>query len=321
MHPRAAALAFAAVACIAGERTARAQACCTSTSTIFPARLQDDEAALVGLRAMGAAAYGFFDGQRVLHGQPDGASELDFGQTLLVTARAANEPIQFNVSVPLVETYRSAGSVRDGGGGLGDVSFSARWDFFHSGMDPVVPGIAMLLSVTVPSGTSAEAAQNPLGADATGLGAAQLGAGFALEQVFGRALFALTGTANFHGARTVGGVHSQLGADLAGTIGASYTFRSGFSLGAALTYTNSFDSTIDGAAVPDTARALTQLSLTGAMPFGKGMRVLGSIYFVPPISSVAQNETGNVGLALTLIYGFPGVPCRGCAKGMCPPRR
>ena len=55
---------------------------------------------------MGAVAYGSFDGQRVLHGQPDGASELDFGQTLLVTARAANEPIQFNVSVPFVETFR-----------------------------------------------------------------------------------------------------------------------------------------------------------------------------------------------------------------------
>ena len=67
-------------------------------------------------------------------------------------------------------------------------------------------------------------------------------------------------------------------------------------------------------------RALTQISITGALPLKNDMRVLGSLFFVPPISSVAQNEIGNVGIALTLIYGFRGPGC-GCAHGMCPPRR
>lgn len=321
MHPRVLAVFFAACAWFAGEGVARAQSCCTSTSTIFPARLQDDEAALVGVRANGAFAFGSFDGQRVYRGQPSGASEIDLGQTLLVTARAGDEPLQFNVSVPFVETIRSAGNVHDAGGGVGDVSFSMRWDIFHAGHDPVVPGIAPLLSVTVPSGTSADSAHNPLGADATGLGAAQLGAGLALEQVFGRMLFALAGTATFHGSRTISGVHSQLGPDIAATLGASYTFRNGFALGGSILYSNSFDSSIDGQDVANTARAFTEVSITGAFPLKNDMRVLGSVFFIPPISSMGQNEIANAGLAITFIYGFPGGACAPCAHGVCPPRK
>ncbi|HEY1959708.1 MAG TPA: hypothetical protein VGH28_29060 [Polyangiaceae bacterium] len=319
MHSRAIAV-FALLACLGAERRARAQACCVSTSTIFPGRLQDGERGLLGVSAKGAVAFGSFDGEHVLRGQPDGASEIDLGQTLFVTARVGDEPVQINVSVPLVETFRSAESVSDFGGGLGDISFSMRWDVLRNGRDPVVPGIAPLLSVTVPSGTPADMAQNPLGADATGLGGAQLGAGLALEKTFGRMLLALTGTASFHGARTVRGVHSQLGPDLAGTIGASYTFRGGFSLGGALTYTGSWDATVNDASVADSARALTTLALVAALPLRGNARVLGSLFFVPPISGVGQNEIGNVGLSLTLIYGMTGSPKNcDCATGVCHP--
>jgi hypothetical protein len=317
MHTRAAVALLLAGACLFGERAARAQACCTSTATIFPARLQDSENALVGLRASAAAIYGSFDDQRVLRGQPAGASEIDFGQALLVTARAGNQPVQYSVAVPFVETLRGAGGVNDAGGGLGDLSLSMRWDMLRAGKDPVVPGIAPILSITAPSGTAADAAKNPLGADATGLGALQLGVGLALEQIFGRTLFALATTAQFHASRDVAGVHSQLGPDLFATLGVSYTFGNGWALGGAFTYANSFDTSIDGKDVANTARALSQLSITGAVPLKHDMRLLGSLFFVPPISSVAQNEAATVGLALTLIYGFPGPGC-GCANGSCP---
>ena len=320
MHTRAF-VALAALALLASERPARAQACCVSTSTIFPGRLQDGERGLLGVTAMGSAAFGSFDGERILRGQPDGASEIDLLQTLFVTARVGDEPVQINVSVPLVETFRSAQSVSDFGGGLGDISFSMRWDVLKNGRDPVVPGIAPLLSVTVPSGTPADMAQNPLGADATGLGGAQLGAGLALEKTFGRMLLALTGTASFHGARTVHGVHSQLGPELAGTIGASYTFRNGLSLGGALTYTGSWDATVNDATVPDSARALTTLAIVGALPLHGDARILGSLFFVPPISGLGQNEIADVGLSLTFIYGMTGAPknCE-CASGVCHPK-
>lgn len=316
MHSRLITLALAVAGLACGERSAWAQACCASTSAIFPARLADDENGLVGLAVKGSVVYGSFDGKRELHGEPSGASELDFGQTLLVTGRVANEPVQVNVSVPFVETYRTAQGTTDGGGGVGDMAFSLRWDVLQDARDPVVPGIAALLSISVPSGTAADNAQQPLGADATGLGAAQLGAGFALEKTFKRALFALTGTATFHGSRTVSGVHSQLGPDLAATAGASYTFSSGFSLGAALTYSGSFDSSVADATVPDSARALTQMTIVGALPLHGGARVLGALVFVPPISSVAQNQIGSVGLSLTLIYGLVTKPAHCDMPGM-----
>jgi len=323
MHMRAAAALFGAGACLLGlvlrAPAAHAQACCTSTSTIFPARLQDSENALVGLRASGAVVYGSFDDQRVLRGQPAGASEVDFGQALLVTARAGNEPLQFSVSVPFAETVRSAGGLNDAGGGLGDLQLSMRWDMLHAGKDPIVPGIAPLLSVTAPSGTAADAAKNALGADATGLGALQFGVGLALEQIFGRTLFAIATTAQFHAARDVAGVHSQLGPDLAATLGVSYTFPNGWALGGSVVYSNSFDTSVDGKDVANTARALSQFAVTAAVPLKNDMRVLGSLFFVPPISSVGQNEAATVGVSLTLIYGFQSsTPQCNCAHGSCP---
>ncbi len=324
MHPRGGAIVAALTVLLlaASERTVRAQACCTSTSAIFPARLQDDEDALLGLAVKGAGIFGSFDQNRVLHGQPNGAGEIDLGQTMLVTARMF-PPVQLNVSLPFVETWRSASGQGDFGGGVSDLSFSVRVDMFHAGRDPVVPGIATLFNLTVPSGTPVELARNPLATDATGLGAAQLGAGLALEQTFGRALFALTGTVNFHGARTAFGVHSQLGPEIATTVGASYTFLNGFSLGGSLTYMNSFDSTEGSADVPGSARAFTQVAISGALPIRNGRgRILGSLFFVPPMSAIGQNEPANVGASLTFIYGFKNQAyCEPCATGSCTPRK
>jgi len=315
---------FAALATFGAARAARAQACCASTSAIFPARLQGNEDALVGLGFKLAGVTGSFDGQRILHGQPDGAHELDFAQTALVTVRAISDfPFQINVAVPFVETYRSAGGLTDAGGGVSDMKLSMRWDVTAAGHDPIVPGIAGLLSLTVPSGKPIESASGALAADATGLGAMQLDAGLAFEQIFGRMLFATAFTASFHQARTASGVHSQLGPDLAGTLAASYTFRGGAALGASFMYTGSWDATVAGVAVPNSARALTELAVIGSLPLTSHLRLAGSIYFVPPISSVGENEPASVGLTATLIYGFfqPGPPCvGGCKGGVCPPR-
>ncbi len=302
-----------------GEASAHAQACCASTSTLFPARLQDTEDGLVGLAAKAAVVTGSYDKDRVYAAQPAGASEWDFSQALLVTARMF-EQLQFNVAIPLVETTRRASTTSDAGAGLGDVAFALRWDAFRAGEDPVVPGIAPFVALSVPSGTPVESARGPLGADATGLGSAQATTGIALEQVFGRALFVLSGAAMFHGARTAAGVHSQLGTDLSGTIGASYTFQRGISLGASLTYTGSFDSNVAGQDIASSGRAFTQIAASLVVPLPRDMRVQGAIFFLPPMSSLGQNENASVGLSLTLAYGFVDRRCCGCTGGMCPPR-
>jgi hypothetical protein len=319
MHPRVAALSLVWAAAVgAAEGRAHAQACCASTSTIFPARLQDDENGLIGLAVRGAGVYGSFDGNRALTGQPSGAAELDLGQTVLVTARLFNT-VQVNVSVPFDETWRTASGLSDFGGGVSDMSLSLRWDVVHTGDHRYVPGIAPTVSLTVPSGTPVEFATDPLAASATGLGSTELAVGLALEQLFGRTLVALTGSVGFHGSRTVGGIYSQLGPDVSATLGVGYTFMSGFAVGGALTYLNSFDSTLGDADVPGSARALTQLAVTASMPVRKtDLRVLGSIYFVPPIPGLGQNELGTAGISVTLIYGFKNAAGCNCPNGVCP---
>src|SRR5512143_1286951 len=176
-------VAVAAALAISGT-TSRvwAQACCASTSAIFPARLQGNEDGLVGFGFKAAGVTGSFDGQRVLHGQPDGASETDLTQTLLVTARAFPGS-QVNVSLPFLETYRTAAGLSDAGGGVSDMKLAMRYDVLEAGHDPVVPGIAGLLAITVPSGKPIELAQGPLASDATGIGAMQLDLGAAFEQI------------------------------------------------------------------------------------------------------------------------------------------
>lgn len=301
------------------EAVAYAQACCASTSTLFPARLQDTEDALVGIAAKAAVVTGSYDKDRVFIGQPAGASEWDFSQTLLVTARMFTQ-FQFNVAIPIVETTRQASTTSDAGAGVGDVAFALRWDAFRAGENPIVPGIAPFVALSVPSGTPVESARGPLGADATGLGSAQLTTGIALEQVFGRALFVLSGAAMFHGARTAAGVHSQLGTDLSGTIGASYTLKRGIAFGASLTYTGSFDSSVAEQDIAGSARALTQIAASLVVPLPRDARLQAALFFTPPMSSVGQNENASVGLSLTLAYGFVDRRCSSCAGGMCPPR-
>ena len=290
------------------EARASAQACCTTTGALFPARLQGNENGLVGVAASVAGTYGAFDSSRALQGQPAGVGETDLQQTVLVTARLLDD-VQVNVAVPIVETWRVAPGTSAIGGGVGDMSLSARWDVLRAGRSHA-PGIAPIASLTVPSGRPAELAREPLAVDATGTGAAQVGVGVSLEQLFGRTLLAASATTLLHGARTVAGVHSQLGPALAVTLGASYVIgRHGVALAGSLMYMESLDATVAGADVPGSARALTQLTLSLAVPMPWG-RVLGAITLVPPFAGLAQNELGTVGGTLTFVYGFKSGICR-----------
>ncbi len=235
-------------------------------------------------------------------------------QTLLVTARVA-DPVQINVALPFAETYRSASGRSEFGGGVSDMSLSIRWDALRARGSRL--GVAPLVSLTLPSGTPIEQAKNPLATDATGVGSAELGAGLALEKIFDHTLVAFTATALFHGARTVYGVHSQLGPDISGTFAVSHTFVSGITFGGSLMYMQSFDSSVDDRTVPDSARALEQVALVSAFPLRAAhSRVLASVFFVPPIPGVAQNENGVVGASLTFIYGFSNAHAT-CAHGIC----
>jgi hypothetical protein len=129
--------------------------------------------------------------------------------------------------VPVVQTYRRARGTSDFGGGFGDVNLSARYDFALAGESEVVPGIAALAGITFPAGRPAEssdAANHPLAADATGIGAYQLNLGVALEQTAGPWLFGVTALYAKRTPRTVGAGKITLGAQWTVLAAAAYTF-------------------------------------------------------------------------------------------------
>ena len=82
---------------------------------------------------------------------------------------------------PAVVVHRSAGSLSDTGGGLGDIGLGLRHEFVQIGEYMELPAIALTLSLTTPSGRAPDATHGDLGADVTGRGAFAVAAGLSFE--------------------------------------------------------------------------------------------------------------------------------------------
>ena len=209
----ASALAFAVCGALVMVSTrAAAQACCAGSGAVTPGRLAVHEDALVGLQARAAHAFGSFDSRGHYSTPPPGSSEQDFEQDAIGALRMpVVDRAQLAVLVPLVETRRTARGVGEFGGGLGDVNASARYDFLYAGQNRVVPGIGALIGITLPTGRPPESATQPLATDATGIGAFQVNAGLAIEQLWDGWLITAYGIVAKRTSRTVQGIRTTLG--------------------------------------------------------------------------------------------------------------
>ena len=147
------AVLFAFLAIAAFPARARAQACCAGAGAITPGRLAVHEDALVGLQLKAANGFGSFSSDaehlrgfaRANHGV--GARAGLSSAALRVLPRG-----QLALLVPAIQTYRRTPSQSSFGGGLGDINFSARYDFVLAGEALYIPGIALLAGVTFPTG-------------------------------------------------------------------------------------------------------------------------------------------------------------------------
>src|SRR5262249_45922107 len=157
---------------------------------------------------------------------------------------------QFSVMLPLVQAWRKVPGMSDAGGGVGDLQVNARWDATLTGASRIVPGIAVLASLTLPTGLPPESASHPLATDATGTGAIQGGLGLSLEQTFGPMLVNLTGSVTLHSARTVDGLSTQLGPAFNAFAALGYSFKAGPVAAVTASYTGSLDARTEGAPVP-----------------------------------------------------------------------
>ena len=296
------ALAFGAAVLLI-SRLAVAQACCAGAAALTPGRLALHEAALAGVQLKAGLVYGSYAPSGTYRAAPSGINEQNFEQDLLGAVRVLSRG-QLALLVPFVETRRATTRTTSYGGGLGDVNLSARYDFIDAGSSRYVPGIALLLGVTLPTGTPPESASQPLATDATGEGAVQLNGGIALEQLFDSWLFNLTVLVAQRLARTADGVSERLGTELTGLLGAAYTFESSTSLAAFASYSSEGDATVDGARVADSGRRALLLGIAVSFSPADTFRLQASVFGNLPVSGFGANQPASVGLGLSAVYGW-----------------
>ena len=276
-----------------------AQSCCAGGSALTPGRLTVHEDVLVGLQLRAQSAVGEFSADGSFRGTPRGAIESGFEESALASLRVFR-PMQVSLVVPFVETYRRTSTTSEFGGGLGDLNLSARYDLVLAGKYTYVPGVAMLGGASLPSGTSVAGAEKPLATDATGIGAVQVHAGVAIEQVWGHWMLNLAAILSIRAPETVSGIHSQLGPQLSSFLGVGYTFDNEAALAASLGYTFEMRAEVNGETIPGTARRAPQFGISGLFPLGDHMRLSGGptvhVPFLP-----GANQTTFVAFSLTWV--------------------
>lgn len=283
--------------------TAHAQACCAGSGAVTPARLGVHDEALLGLQAKSSFHLGSHDASGDYVPTPSHARELDFEQNLFGAARVLRR-VQVSALVPIVETHRQASGRTSTGGGIGDLNFAARWDPWLAGETSIVPGIGLLVGVTLPTGRTAEDAKKPMATDATGIGAVQLNGGLALEQSFGPWFVGVSGLVAWRAPRTVGTARMELAPQYTLLASTGWAFDSGATVAALASYAFEGEARVDSATVPSSARRVVSLSAAGSVPFSDALRAIGSVFANPPARSFGLNQPVVVGLTLGLLWSF-----------------
>jgi hypothetical protein len=278
-----------------------AQACCAGASAVTPGRLEIHEMSLVGTQLRAASVLGSYFVDSTYHASPPGTPEFDLEEDVFGAVRVLGNG-QIALLVPFEETYRR--TPIDGGhfgGGVGDVNASARYDFVLAGQSRVVPGIALLAGVTLPTGTPPDAAHQPLVVDETGIGAYQASAALALEQTFGPWLANATAMV----AKRTERAGETLGTQFTFLAAGAYAFPNDAALALSVSYAFEGDATTStGADVPQSARRLAVVSVSGLWPLSDTWRASAATFLDPPISSIAANQPAQAGFALTLIRSW-----------------
>jgi hypothetical protein len=298
--------ALVAIASLLVAPRAQGQACCAGSSAITPGRLQVPEDALVGVQLRAATILGAHDAEGRYRSSPSGNKELDFEEDFLGTLRILPRA-QLTALVPFVETRRTAPPrLTDTGGGIGDVNLSARYDFVLAGESLRIPGIAVLVGATLPTGRPPESAgeNHPLAADATGIGALQGSIGLALEQTFGPIVVNLSGILTQRAARTANEIRTRLGTQGTLLAAVGYTFENEAALAFVGTYTVEGNARIDDRVIDGSGRRVTTFTLSGLYPIDDRWRLQGGLYTNPPISQLGKNQPAALGATFTILRAW-----------------
>jgi hypothetical protein len=300
--------AAAFAACLLFAQNVRAQACCAGGSAVTPARLGLHEDYLVGVQVKVAGVPGAFDDVSGRYApNAAGTSELDLEQDLLAAIRLFKHG-QLALDVPFVETRRTVPGDTEIGGGIGDINLGVRWDFTLAGASRVLPGIALLAGLTVPTGRAADSAHKPLATDATGIGAFQGTFGLALEQTFGPFYVGVSGLLALRSPHSATSMMTTTTERLAPQgsviVAGAYVFRNEAVIGLSVATTTEGNAVINGVTALNSGRRQTLLSILGAFPVTDAWRLQGSVFVTPPWTGVSYDQAASVGVNLVVVRSW-----------------
>ncbi len=160
---------------------AAAAACCVSATSGGVGRLRPWEKGALGLTTAWSQGLGQWDTSSEWRAFDGTYSDQEVRPSVWGIVRVAERAQVFAV-VPGVVTARSAADTEGTGGGLGDVQAGLRYDLIAVG-EEAHPSLALVPTVTAPTGRSQDEADDPLGADVTGRGGWVLGLAAVTEYV------------------------------------------------------------------------------------------------------------------------------------------
>ncbi len=287
------------LALVFSSRDAWAQPCCAGGTTISPARLAPHEWALLGIALRFDRKTGDFN-RDAAYVATDGESQVGLREDLLLALRLIDR-LQVGMSAVYLQTWKSFDSDADFGGGLGDLGFSARYDFLEPGEHAIIPGIALAAGLSVPTGTTLERAKSPIAADVTSSGFTQATIALSLGDIFFDRVFIEADAAfTYWIPRDVESLRVTRGPQLALSLGASWALGMSTNIGALGTFELQGETETDGVAAAGSNRRSTTIALIAAQSFD-GFRLQMSIFDALPIDALGRNEPAMFGLRIAVI--------------------
>jgi hypothetical protein len=298
--------ALAAVVLVAAGLTparALAQACCAAPSLVIPSRLQRHESYGVGLQLRGRGVFGAFGSDGGYASASNG--DVEAAQELFASARVFARA-QVALLVPFIETRRRAMNLSETGGGLGDVRFAGHVELTRAGERAYVPGLALLLGGSFPTGTAPDQAELLLASDATGTGAWEGSVGLELDQRFERLFVTVAAAVAQRASRDVSGVHQSFAPRFLAVASGGVVLEHDAALGgfvSALTQGGARDGS--GAEIPGSAQSLVTAGVAATLPVWDGWRAQATASVDCPISGWGRNQHAGAGFAVSMLRLWP----------------
>jgi hypothetical protein len=295
--------AGAALAVLAARpQAASAQACCSGGSIVTPTRLAVYEDWAVGLQTRARSNLGSFaaDGRYVAASGVEQVMEEDLAASYRI------RDAQVGLLLPTLVTHRNETGIDEWGGGLGDLSLTARWDVLLAADAGRWPGVAILAGATLPTGTPPDRATHPLSTDATGAGTYDVTLGVGLEKVTRHGYVGLSGWATHRFDRSLpdgagGRMTESFSLRWTALAVGGYVFDSRAALALYASLLDESAATIGGVVSPDSSLRLTTVGAAGVLPFRDVWRAQASLFSDVMLSAFGRNEPAGVGFTASLV--------------------